>query len=31
MLDDLRVALLKLRKDFDQDLIALNVSKTEFV
>lgn len=31
MLDDLRVSLLKLRKDFDQDSIAFNVSETEFV
>lgn len=31
MLDDLRLALTKLRKDFDQDSIALNVSETEFV
>lgn len=31
MLDDLRLSLTKLRKDFDQDSIAVNVSDTEFV
>ena len=31
MIDDLRLSLTKLRKDFEQDSIALNVSETEFV